>query len=235
MSKSFTPLTIELNIAPSLMKHRDEFIAALQSVIREQVNNPIAGFEVCQFSKTSCNYGNAVVYPIYDEDIAPDFVSRLRYSAKACHDMGNKPYRILVNGYVSLLAEAMAFPERSVSSQVSSIMASFKRFHAPDIVVTVVPPFSDEDGHQTLDCAVLSFDSGYTIAKKASMVLYGTYLKRYNDCLGKAHYKFADTGIVEGTASMFDDAAEDIEFFKSVVKQAYLEYVKETTAPSVRG
>ena len=235
MSKSLTPLVIELNIAPSLMKHRDVFVSALQSVIREQINNPIAGFEVCQFAKTNCNYGNALVYPVYDQDIAPDFTSRLRYNAKACHDMGNEPYRMLVNGYVSLLAEAMAFPERSVSSQVSSIMASFKRLHAPDIVVTVVPPFSDEDGHQTLDCAVLSFDGGYTIAKKASMVLYGTYLKRYNDCLGKAHYKLADTGIVEGTASMFDDAAEEIEFFKSVVKQAYLEYVKETTAPSVRG
>ena len=34
---------------------------------------------------------------------------------------------------------------------------------------------------------------------------------------------------------MFDDAPEDIEFFKSVVKDAYFEYVKETTAPSVRG
>ena len=232
MSNNVAPLVIELNIAPSLMKHCSDFIDALKSALREQIFNPSVGFDVWQYSKTESNYGSTTVYPVYNQDIAPDFVSRLRYNSKACHENGKEAYRILVNGYVSLLAEAMAFPERSVTSQVGAITSSFKRFHAPDMVITVVPPFSNEDGDQTVECSVLSYRNGYAVARKADMVLYGTYLKRFNDCLSKAHYKLADHGIVEGTVSMFDADQEELEMFRSVVKEAYLEYVKETTAPT---
>ena len=163
MTQATYPVTIEVNIAPSLMEHSSLYIKSIEDAIRDTCGNPQATFSRCN-GFSGPRRGNALtVYPIHDEVIVPDFKSNLCFSSVAYSEVATTDYRTLVNGYVSTLGEAMAFPNRSLVSHAGVVLGTIKRLVKPAMMPaamcsstkTTTPPADREP----CVCTVLTWHS----------------------------------------------------------------------------
>lgn len=229
MTQATYPVTIEVNIAPSLMEHSSLYIKSIEDAIRDTCGNPQATFSRCN-GFSGPRRGNALtVYPIHDEVIVPDFKSNLCFSSVAYSEVATTDYRTLVNGYVSTLGEAMAFPNRSLVSHAGVVLGTIKRLVKPAMIITVLPPYDEVAGCHDAGCHVFKYENDYATSRQGALRLYGTYLAQYNKCLGKAHLKVTDLGIIQNIVSCYGNEDGDIEVLKHYTTQMYLEYVKEVT------
>lgn len=232
MTQAIHPVTIEVNIAPSLMEHSSLYIKSIEDAIRDACGNPEAAFSRCNGFSGSRRSNVLTVYPVHDEVIVPDFTSNLRFSTVAYSETTTTNYRTLVNGYVSTLAEAMAFPRRSLMSHAGVVLGTIKQLVKPDMVITVLPPYDDVAGCYDVGCHVLQYDNDYADSRQGALRLYGTYLAQYNKCLGRAHLKVTDLGIIQNIVSCYGNEDGDIDVLKHYTTEMYLEYVKEVRTPT---
>ena len=234
-----TNISIELNLEPSLLTKDSECYARLAAVISNAFQEgfkPESGWDDRRVTYPFKLQGAEVVSPLGENENIPDYDTNVIHAAGTYTYAGDiDGITVYINGYATTLAEAIAFPKRSVANPINHVAQTIARCERPDFIITLMDNdnagVSDIKGVHNLNCVVKQYSDGFIPStRKAVIPLYGSYYLMYREAMLKAAIKLRDDCAYAGfiyLVSSYTSADElgQCKQLKEAVKQAIASYL----------